>query len=37
MRNDFTVKTIPNQYHANKWHGYLYFLLTDIPLLGLII
>ena len=37
MRNVFIVKTIPTQYHADKWHGYLYFLLADIPRLGLII
>ena len=37
MRNDFTVKTIPTQYHVDKWHGYLYILLGGIPLLGFII
>ena len=34
MRNDFIVKTIPSQYHVDKWHGYLYFLLFGIPRLG---
>ncbi len=37
MRNDFIVKTIPTEYHVDKWHGYLNILLVDILRLGLII
>ena len=37
MRNDFILKTIPTEYHVDKWHGYLHILLVGILRLGLII
>jgi len=37
MRNDFFGKTLPTEYHVDKWHGYLYILLVGIHRLGLIL